>query len=71
MAFEDLRHIDDEVAGALAVFRIEIRGGGKRTARIAPGSLPASVPRFLRRGVLRGKLSLGVARRKRRPASVE
>src|SRR5215472_7095273 len=31
---------------ALAVFRIEIRGGGKRTARIAPGSLPASVPRF-------------------------
>jgi len=46
MAFEDLRHIDDEVAGALAVFRIEIGGGGKRTARIAPGSLPASVPRF-------------------------
>jgi len=51
VAFEDLRHIDDEVAGALAVFRIEIGGGGKRTARIAPCSLPASVPRFLRRGV--------------------
>jgi len=59
MAFEDLRHIDDEVAGALAVFRIEIRGGGKRTARIAPGSLPASVPRFLRRGVCVESCPLG------------
>jgi hypothetical protein len=38
VAFEDLRHIDDEVAGALAVFWIEIGGGGKRTARMAPGS---------------------------------
>ena len=59
MAFEDLRHIDDEVAGALAVFRIEIGGGGKRTAPIAPGSLPASVPRFLRRGVCVESYPLG------------
>jgi len=52
--FEDFSHIDDEVAGALAVLRIEIGGGGKRTARITPGSLPASAPRRLR-----GKLALG------------
>src|SRR5215469_7570506 len=44
---------------ALAVFRIEIRGGGKRTARIAPGSLPASVPRFLRRGACVESYPLG------------
>src|SRR6516164_4530335 len=47
--FEDLRHIDDEVAGALAVLRIEIGGGGKCTARTTPGSLPASMPRFCER----------------------
>jgi hypothetical protein len=58
-----------QVAGALAVLGIEIGGGGKRTARITPGSLPASVPRFCERS--HGKLALGVARRKRSPASAE